>query len=361
MCVCGGGDPSTLQPHQGALAMPVCALDYALRPQQSAIACTASSRLLHLLSLHTENGQHAHHASGLYRERKRDEVAVWLTHPVLFSTHNQLIRNQKTSTEGQASRVPYKHRVVGSVSHAHMKLQNRTLPATRGVVFFFFMLAVQLASVCSQRVAVINTPRYHTDVVAGVMHAFKDYFKNNMSHVLFTDHSPGTLDFLEAGMGMRLRANGTLHAMERKVGPQPKFDRARLPAKVDVAVFITPEHESEEGLKVRPLHTHACMHVASLHMCRLCMGKGEALNGGRGLPRSPLRPGAVSSMPPSTAQRAAAGAVDARNQWRGGVVYTTVQHSSTNRHTGPACRLTGVVRFPCLVRALLIAVVHGCS
>lgn len=141
-----------------------------------------------------------------------------------------------------------------------LQLQNRKVLTWRAV----FMLAMQLAIVHSQRMVIVNAPGYHTDVLAGVMHAFKNYFQNNMSHVLFNDHSSGTLDFLEAGMGTSLVSNGSMHAIKKISGPQLKVDRARLPAKVDVAVFITPEHDNEEGLKVKPLFGRESMHTAVL-------------------------------------------------------------------------------------------------
>lgn len=98
------------------------------------------------------------------------------------------------------------------------------------------------------KIAIINCPHQHVDVIAGVLHAFKPYIKDNQTHVYLNDFSLGTIDLLESGLGINLRKNGTLHQVTYPKAPnQYTLER---PEKKDLIFFVSPEYPPFECREV---------------------------------------------------------------------------------------------------------------
>lgn len=115
------------------------------------------------------------------------------------------------------------------------------------------------------KIAIVNCPHHHVDVIAGAMYAFKDYIKNNQTHIYLNDFEPGTLDLLQAGLGIDLQKNGTL---EQVVWNEERntFSSNRPPKK-DLLVFISPEYPPYECREASACVAGAASASAAVDQC----------------------------------------------------------------------------------------------
>lgn len=99
------------------------------------------------------------------------------------------------------------------------------------------------------KLAIVNCPHHHVDVIAGAAYAFRDYIKNNQTHIYLNDFEQGTLDLLQSGLGIDLQKNGTL---EQVVWDETRNTYSKnRPPKKDLLVFISPEYPPYECREVR--------------------------------------------------------------------------------------------------------------